>query len=140
MLDLQWCHRSTGAESRGAALPACYHRLGTRGAVEGAEPGSDLRDPGRVEVIDEHGEACPPGEVGDIAVHGRPPSLFREYWKDEAATEALGASLAPHLAAGDVVTLSGPLGAGKTRFVAGLARGVQVSAPVRSPTVTLVNE
>ena len=60
--------------------------------------------------------------------------------EDEAAIEALGASLAPHLAAGDVVTLSGPLGAGKTRFVAGLARGLQVSAHVRSPTFTLVNE
>jgi tRNA threonylcarbamoyladenosine biosynthesis protein TsaE len=60
--------------------------------------------------------------------------------EDEAATEALGVSLAPHLAAGDVVALSGPLGAGKTRFVAGLARGLDVSAHVRSPTFTLVNE
>ncbi len=59
---------------------------------------------------------------------------------DEAGTEALGASLAPLLAAGDVVTLSGPLGAGKTRFVAGLARGLAATAHVRSPTFTLVNE
>lgn len=40
----------------------------------------------RVEVIDEAGEVVAPGEVGDIAVHGRPPSLFLGYWKDEAAT------------------------------------------------------
>jgi acyl-coenzyme A synthetase/AMP-(fatty) acid ligase len=40
----------------------------------------------RVEVIDEHGAATPTGEVGDIAVHGRPPGLSREYWKDPAAT------------------------------------------------------
>jgi acetyl-CoA synthetase/medium-chain acyl-CoA synthetase len=53
-------------------------------------PGSmGLPMPGhRVEVIDEQGLALPPGEVGDIAVHGRPPSLFREYWKDPAATQA----------------------------------------------------
>ena len=39
----------------------------------------------RVEVIDEKGTPLPPGQVGDIAVEGRPPSLFREYWKDPAA-------------------------------------------------------
>lgn len=55
-------------------------------------------------------------------------------------TEALGAALAPALAAGDVVVLSGPLGAGKTRLVAGLARGLGVAARVRSPSFTLVNE
>ncbi len=40
----------------------------------------------RVEVIDEEGAPLPPGEVGDLALHGAPPSLFRGYWKDEAAT------------------------------------------------------
>jgi len=55
-------------------------------------------------------------------------------------TERLGASLAPHLAAGDLVALSGPLGAGKTRFVAGLARGLGYAARVRSPTFTLLHE
>ncbi|MGH7731944.1 MAG: tRNA (adenosine(37)-N6)-threonylcarbamoyltransferase complex ATPase subunit type 1 TsaE, partial [Candidatus Eiseniibacteriota bacterium] len=55
-------------------------------------------------------------------------------------TEELGESLAPSLRAGDVVALSGPLGAGKTRFVAGLARGLSAAARVRSPTYTLVNE
>jgi len=57
-----------------------------------------------------------------------------------AETEALGAALAPGLEAGDVVVLSGPLGAGKTRFVAGLARGLGCKARVRSPSFTLVNE
>lgn len=42
----------------------------------------------RVEVIDDAGAVLPRGEVGDIAIAGRPPSLFREYWKDEAATRA----------------------------------------------------
>ena len=51
-------------------------------------PGSmGLPMPGSgVEVIDERGQVMPPGEVGDIAVHGRPPGLSREYWKDPAAT------------------------------------------------------
>ena len=51
-------------------------------------PGSmGLPMPGhRVEVIDDEGRVLPPGEVGDIAVHGRPPSLFVGYWKDDAAT------------------------------------------------------
>ncbi|MEO5616248.1 MAG: tRNA (adenosine(37)-N6)-threonylcarbamoyltransferase complex ATPase subunit type 1 TsaE, partial [Candidatus Eisenbacteria bacterium] len=55
-------------------------------------------------------------------------------------TERLGESLAPLLAAGDVVALVGPLGAGKTRFVAGLARGLGYAARVRSPTFTLLHE
>lgn len=55
-----------------------------------------------------------------------------------ADTEALGAALAPALQAGDVICLEGPLGAGKTRFVAGLARGLAAAARVRSPTFTLV--
>jgi tRNA threonylcarbamoyladenosine biosynthesis protein TsaE len=55
-------------------------------------------------------------------------------------TEALGASLASSLQVGDVVVLTGPLGAGKTRFVAGLARGLEARSRVRSPTFTLVHE
>jgi tRNA threonylcarbamoyladenosine biosynthesis protein TsaE len=56
------------------------------------------------------------------------------------ATEALGALLAPALAVGDVVALSGPLGAGKTRLAVGVARGLRVASRVRSPSFTLVNE
>ena len=55
-------------------------------------------------------------------------------------TEALGAALAPALAEGDLLLLCGPLGAGKTRFVAGLARGLACHRRVRSPSFTLVNE
>ncbi len=53
-------------------------------------PGSmGLPMPGHhVEVIDEAGSVLPPGEVGDIALHGTPPSLFVEYWKDDEATQA----------------------------------------------------
>ena len=56
------------------------------------------------------------------------------------ATEALGEGLAPALKPGDIVALSGPLGAGKTRIAAGIARGLRVASRVRSPSFTLVNE
>ncbi|MBB6635743.1 acyl-CoA synthetase [Cohnella thailandensis] len=46
--------------------------------------------PGLVEIIDEAGRPLPPGEVGDIAVHGEMPALFREYYR---APERKGASM-----------------------------------------------
>jgi acetyl-CoA synthetase/medium-chain acyl-CoA synthetase len=51
-------------------------------------PGSmGLPMPGHeVEIVDEEGRVVPSDEPGDIAVGGRPPSLFREYWKDPEAT------------------------------------------------------
>jgi tRNA threonylcarbamoyladenosine biosynthesis protein TsaE len=56
-------------------------------------------------------------------------------------TRRLGERLGRVLAAGDVVALTGTLGAGKTAFVQGLARGLAVtSARVASPTFTIVNE
>jgi tRNA threonylcarbamoyladenosine biosynthesis protein TsaE len=55
-------------------------------------------------------------------------------------TEGLGAALAPALAIGDVIVLSGPLGAGKTRFVAGLARGLGHPGRIRSPSFALIHE
>ncbi len=55
-------------------------------------------------------------------------------------TERLGQALAAALEVGDVLALCGPLGAGKTRLVAGLARGLDAAARVRSPSFTLVNE
>jgi len=55
-------------------------------------------------------------------------------------TARLGASLAAALEPGDVLALSGPLGAGKTCFVTGLAHGLSAASRVRSPSFTLVNE
>jgi tRNA threonylcarbamoyladenosine biosynthesis protein TsaE len=54
-----------------------------------------------------------------------------------AETEALAARLAAALRPGDVVLVSGELGAGKTTFVRGAARALGVRGPVTSPTFTL---
>lgn len=55
-------------------------------------------------------------------------------------TEALGEALAARLTAGTVVAFTGDLGAGKTAFTRGLARGLGVPDRVTSPTFTIVNE
>ena len=57
-----------------------------------------------------------------------------------AETEALGEQLGRVARSGWVIALSGELGAGKTQFVKGLARGLDISGRVHSPTFTLVNE
>jgi tRNA threonylcarbamoyladenosine biosynthesis protein TsaE len=53
------------------------------------------------------------------------------------ATEALAARLAERLREGDVVTVSGELGSGKTTFVRGACRALGVDQPVTSPTYTV---
>ena len=58
----------------------------------------------------------------------------------EAETEALGERLAKCIHAGAVVALYGDLGAGKTAFVRGMARGLDITEQVSSPTFTIVNE
>jgi len=54
-----------------------------------------------------------------------------------AETEAVAAELAAQLRAGDVVTVSGELGSGKTTFVRGACRALGVTVPVTSPTYTI---
>jgi tRNA threonylcarbamoyladenosine biosynthesis protein TsaE len=58
--------------------------------------------------------------------------------RDEAATAELGARIAAALAPGDVVALSGELGAGKTALARAILRGRGVGGHVPSPTFTLV--
>ena len=60
--------------------------------------------------------------------------------ESEAETEALGARLARVLKPGAVVAFTGDLGAGKTAFTRGLARGLGVPGRVTSPTFTIVDE
>jgi len=54
-----------------------------------------------------------------------------------AETEALAARVARGLGPGDLVTVAGELGAGKTTFVRGAARALGVAQPVTSPTFTI---
>jgi tRNA threonylcarbamoyladenosine biosynthesis protein TsaE len=54
-----------------------------------------------------------------------------------AETEAIAAGLARELAGGDVVTVSGELGSGKTTFVRGACRALGVTGLVTSPTFTV---
>lgn len=55
-------------------------------------------------------------------------------------TEALGEALGRRLRGGEIVAYYGDLGAGKTAFTRGLARGLGISSRVTSPTYTIVNE
>lgn len=57
-----------------------------------------------------------------------------------AQTQAVAETLGACLQAGDVVILDGPLGAGKTTFTQGLARGLQVKGRVTSPTFVIARE
>lgn len=64
--------------------------------------------------------------------------LYETHGPEE--TELLGQRLAKTLKPGDVVAYYGDLGAGKTAFTRGLARGLGVREAVTSPTFTIVNE
>ncbi len=58
----------------------------------------------------------------------------------EGETEAVGEALARTLEPGAVIAFTGDLGAGKTAFTRGLARGLGLTGRVTSPTFTIVNE
>ena len=58
----------------------------------------------------------------------------------ESETEAVGEALATTLSPGTVIAFTGDLGAGKTAFTRGLARGLGIGERVTSPTFTIVNE
>lgn len=67
--------------------------------------------------------------------------MYTTTTNSESETEALGARFAAALPGGSViVAMYGDLGAGKTAFVRGMARGLGLSCRVSSPTFTIVNE
>ena len=59
---------------------------------------------------------------------------------DAEALRVWGASLGARVRAGDIIALSGPLGAGKTTLTQGLARALGIGQSVTSPTFVLMNE
>lgn len=61
----------------------------------------------------------------------------RIHLADAGATEAWGRRLASHLRAGDLIVLSGDLGAGKTTLTRGIGEGLGVRGPVTSPTFVI---
>jgi tRNA threonylcarbamoyladenosine biosynthesis protein TsaE len=63
--------------------------------------------------------------------------LFQGPVADAETMEALGRRLGGLLRAGDLVVLTGPLGAGKTTFTRGIGEGLQVRGQVASPTFVL---
>lgn len=58
----------------------------------------------------------------------------------DTAMRALGRTIAQHTHGGDVILLSGPLGAGKTTFAQGFGTGLNISEPIVSPTFTIARE
>ena len=65
---------------------------------------------------------------------------MEHYSASEQETEALGEALVSRLSPGAVVAFTGDLGAGKTAFVRGMARGLDITQRVTSPTFSIVNE
>ena len=63
-----------------------------------------------------------------------------QFLPDAESLRAWGEALGRELRAGDIVTLAGPLGAGKTTFTQGLARALGVAQTLTSPTFVLMNE
>ncbi len=69
-------------QTENTLLVANYPGLEVRpGSMGKPSPGCDVK------VVDSDGERCPPDEPGDIALEGRIPCLFKEYWEQPDATE-----------------------------------------------------
>lgn len=66
---------------------------------------------------------------------------MKEYQSfSEKETQKIGEDIAAHLKPGTVITLTGDLGAGKSVFARGIAKGLGISGPIPSPTFTILQE
>lgn len=70
----------------------------------------------------------------------KPDLQQSQFLPDASSLRAWGEALGARLNPGDIVTLSGPLGAGKTTLTQGLARALGIREDVTSPTFVLMNE
>lgn len=66
--------------------------------------------------------------------------MLKVEMNDPKATIKLGEKLAPLLKAPDVILLDGDLGAGKTTFTKGIAKGLGIKRPILSPTYVIIRE
>jgi tRNA threonylcarbamoyladenosine biosynthesis protein TsaE len=82
-------------------------------------------------------DAAGPDPGAGAASRSRPATRVAVETTSPGETQSLAARLAERLRAGDVVTVSGELGTGKTTFVRGACRALGVTAPVTSPTFTI---
>ena len=101
--------------------------------AEGAE-GETAADAAAGADGDAEGATAADAAAGADGLRGLPRSLTVA---DPAEMHALGLRVAAVLGAGDVVVLTGDLGAGKTTFTRGLGEGLGVRGPVTSPTFVL---
>ena len=65
---------------------------------------------------------------------------FKSVTKNNIETEKLGYNFSKKISQGDIITLKGNLGSGKTTFVKGVLKGLNYEHEVTSPTYTLINE
>ena len=80
------------------------------------------------------------GTYGKIRKNLEKRNVMRYLTHAPEETEKLGERLASVLVPGDIIAYYGDLGAGKTAFTRGLAKGLGILDPVTSPTYTIVNE
>jgi tRNA threonylcarbamoyladenosine biosynthesis protein TsaE len=66
--------------------------------------------------------------------------IFNTITKNHNETENLGFKFSKQISKGDIITLNGGLGSGKTTFVKGVLKGLSYNQEVTSPTYTLINE
>jgi len=65
---------------------------------------------------------------------------FKLITKNNLETEQVGYNFSKKISKGDIITLNGNLGSGKTTFVKGVLKGLNYQYEVTSPTYTLINE